>query len=307
MNLIKTKDLYQQACQQSNDLHAISDDERVILQNHLIKMYKEIESVCIKHNLTVMLAYGSVLGAIRHGGFIPWDDDMDLFMPRKDYELFIHRYSCELPGNLKVYAPNTKNKAISRFAKVVDTETKFLEAEADDMDEPSQGVFVDIFPLDSINNNSVQNKLKRYILMILMYIGSSVRQYNLNFCRYKKLMSTSMPAKINYWLRHALGFCFSFWNFHKWYNIIDNYCRCDLNTGYVADLLGTYEWKPIPNDVFLPPQKGVFENMSVFLSNDPKKHLKIRYGNWHELPPESDRWQHYVNLLKINQWEGTSD
>ena len=181
INIIKTRDLYQKACQNKYDLHVLTDEERQKLQRHLLWMYKEIEVVCLKNNLTVMLAYGSVLGAIRHAGFIPWDDDMDLFMPRKDYDLFINHYSSDLPEYLQVYAPNSKNKALTRFAKVVDTRTKFIEADEDDNDDHSQGIFVDIFPLDSLNpSEKIKNTIKRLLSMIFMYVGASVRQYELN-------------------------------------------------------------------------------------------------------------------------------
>ena len=120
MNIIRTKDLLQEACYASDDVHLMTDEERTRLQQHLLGMYKEIEAVCVKNDLTVMLAYGSVLGAVRHGGFIPWDDDLDLFMPRRDYELLINEYADELPAHLKVYAPNCKNGTFGRFAKVID-------------------------------------------------------------------------------------------------------------------------------------------------------------------------------------------
>ena len=119
----------------------MTDEERTRLQQHLLEMYKEIEAVCVKHDLTVMLAYGSVLGAIRHGGFIPWDDDMDLFMPRRDYELLINDYADDLPEHLKVYAPNCKNGTYGRFAKVIDTKTKFIPAGVEDTGSPKQGIF----------------------------------------------------------------------------------------------------------------------------------------------------------------------
>ena len=123
--MLSTKDLYMKACMQSEELHAMTDEERSRLQEHLRKMYLEIEKVCDRHNLCMCTGYGTVLGAIRHKGFIPWDDDMDLLMPREDYDKLINLYADELPENLKIYAPNSKQKAIYRFAKVVDTNTRF--------------------------------------------------------------------------------------------------------------------------------------------------------------------------------------
>lgn len=300
MNIIRTKDLLQEACYASDNVHQITDEERSQLQQHLLGMYKEIEAVCVKHNLTVMLAYGSVLGAIRHGGFIPWDDDMDLFMPRRDYELFINEYADDLPDHLKMFAPNSKNGTIGRFAKVIDTKTRFISAGAMDSGSPKQGIFVDIFPLDSVTLNQLRNKLCRFVGMGLMYIGSSVGQYETNSPSYRRLMMHSNSTKINYWLRHSLGFLFSFMGYQKWMNLVDHFCSNDNQTGYVSDLLGDYTWCPIPLNEFCPPTTGQFEGCTVFLPNQPIKHLERYYGNWQWIPPEEDRWQHFIQEIRFD-------
>ena len=292
--------MFQEACYGSADVHQMTDDERSRLQHHLLEMYKEIEAVCVKHDLTVMLAYGSVLGAIRHGGFIPWDDDMDLFMPRRDYELFIKDYAEELPDHLKVYAPNCKNGTFGRFAKVIDTNTKFIPAGVADTNSPKQGIFVDIFPLDSIPNNKLRNKLNRYIGMALMYIGSSVSQYENKSLLYKKLMMHSTGTKINYWLRQTLGFLGSFMSYQRWMNVVDSFCANDKQTGYVSDLLGDYTWTPIPLNEFCPTSTGEFEGTTVFLPHYPVKHLERYYGDWKRIPPEEDRWQHFIREIRFD-------
>ena len=103
MKLFNTRALYWEACRNSKDLHAMTDDERRNLQAHLRHIYLDIEKVCKKHNLQMMVAYGTVLGALRHKGFIPWDDDIDLFMPRKDYDLLVNKYAEELPAKYKIF------------------------------------------------------------------------------------------------------------------------------------------------------------------------------------------------------------
>jgi len=299
MSLIRTKDLYQEACRNSSDIHMMTEDERKALQNHLLKIYKEIETVCKKHNLIVMLAYGSVLGAIRHGGFIPWDDDMDLFMPRKDYELLINCFADELPPCLRIYAPNSNNKPIARFAKVVDVKTKFIEAYADDLNDDSQGVFIDIFPLDSLSDNVWRNRFNRYISMMMMYIGSSVGFYEQKSRNYRQLMDYSLSTRFNYWFRYCLGWIFSFMSFHGWMNLIDSFCRNDSSTSYLADLIGGYKWQPIPKEEFLPVVQGTFEGLSVFLPFDSHKHLERTYNDWKKIPKEEDRCQHYIRDFRI--------
>lgn len=299
MNIIRTKDLLQEACYASDDVHLMTDEERTRLQQHLLGMYKEIEAICVKHDLTVMLAYGSVLGAIRHGGFIPWDDDLDLFMPRRDYELLINEYADELPGHLKVYAPNCKNGTFGRFAKVIDTKTKFIPAGVRDTGSPKQGIFVDIFPLDSIKKRPIRNKISRFIGMSLMYIGESVGRYRSDNTLFKKLMMHSTAARINFGMRQTIGFLFSFLSPRKWMDLVDSFCANENQTGYVSDLLGDYTWSPIPINEFFPPTRGEFEGQKVFLPHQPIKHLERYYGNWQQIPPEEDRWLHFIRYIKF--------
>lgn len=104
----------------------MTDEERSRLQEHLRKMYLEIEKVCDRHSLRMCTGYGTVLGAIRHKGFIPWDDDMDLLMPREDYDKLINLYADELPDNLKIFAQ--KNHSIDTVRKSLhDDFTKLLK------------------------------------------------------------------------------------------------------------------------------------------------------------------------------------
>lgn len=297
MNFFRTKGLYLEACRHADGVHEMTDDERKRLQEHLLKMYKEIESVCERHELTIMLAYGSVLGAIRHGGFIPWDDDLDVLMPRKDYELLINKYADELPDYLKVYAPNSGGKTIGRFAKVIDVRTKLIAATSEDRNDPSQGIFVDIFPIESLSNSALKNKVKRYVSMGLMYIGTSVGQYRSHNKRYKKLMSVSLASKVNYWLRNTIGFFFSFLNYQQWMNLTDWYCRGDKDTEFMSDIVGFSRWKPLPKDVYVPASIGEFEGVKVYLPHDPVAHLEATYGNWQRIPPPEERWQHFIRYI----------
>mgnify|MGYP000934529859 FL=1 len=71
-------------------------------------MYSDILRVCEKYNIRVMLGGGSALGAVRHGGFIPWDDDLDLIMPREDYNKFISVFDKELSDLYEITSPNSK-------------------------------------------------------------------------------------------------------------------------------------------------------------------------------------------------------
>ena len=83
------KQLLNEWSHETNFLHEVSEEERIQLHKAILDMYIDIRTLCETHNLSVMLAGGSCLGAVRHKGFIPWDDDLDLMMPRADYNKLI--------------------------------------------------------------------------------------------------------------------------------------------------------------------------------------------------------------------------
>lgn len=113
-----------------------------------LEILEKIDAFCKKHDIKYFLAYGTLLGAIRHKGFIPWDDDIDIQMPREDYERFIKLFKDENKyKNLKVVSPYDK---ISKhtYVKVIDTRTIKIEERVLYAENESLGIDIDIFPID---------------------------------------------------------------------------------------------------------------------------------------------------------------
>ena len=121
-----------------------------------LDILKDVADFCDKHNIVYYLACGTLLGAVRHHGFIPWDDDIDIMMPRPDYKIFLNEYD----GKYKVLKPEEGRYF---YAKVYDDNTIVYEEGMDYKKYDPIGIDLDIFPLDGIENDDriVEKIMKR--------------------------------------------------------------------------------------------------------------------------------------------------
>lgn len=108
-----------------------------------------IDSFCKKNNISYFINYGTLLGAVRHKGFIPWDDDIDISMDREHYNMFIEKFNQD-SSKYKILSLDTDKTYFNNFIKVVDTTTKIVDNR--NYKTFSCGVFVDIFPMDKFND-----------------------------------------------------------------------------------------------------------------------------------------------------------
>ena len=111
-----------------------------------------IDSFCKEHGINYCINYGTLIGAIRHKGFIPWDDDIDLSMTRENYEKFIQLFS-EKQSRYKLLSLETDDQYFNNFIKIVDPTTKIIDTR--NTKTYDSGVFIDIFPMDTFNDSKV--------------------------------------------------------------------------------------------------------------------------------------------------------
>ena len=111
-----------------------------------------IDTLCKKHNINYIINYGTLIGAVRHQGFIPWDDDIDLSMPREDYQRFINIFQKE-KSKYKLLSLETDKNYFNNFIKITDSTTKIVDTRNTKTYE--SGVFIDIFPMDRFDDPKV--------------------------------------------------------------------------------------------------------------------------------------------------------
>lgn len=130
----------------------MSEELTKAVQTKELEILKEVEKACEQLGIHYMIAYGSLIGAMRHKGFIPWDDDMDIWMTRDDYDLFLAKGQAYLPENLFIQHITTEKQNDNLFIKVRDTNTLFLETKNDNA-SINRGIFIDVFPLERISGD----------------------------------------------------------------------------------------------------------------------------------------------------------
>lgn len=290
------------------DIDYLFSDERIkntdkdlLRQAQLIDLrtLRIIDYICNKNNINYWLDSGTLLGAVRHGGFIPWDDDIDIAMTREDYEKFIRIAEDELPGSLFMQNFETTPYASNTWTQIKDRKSIIvLEKDA----EYHQGIYIDVFPMDCYS----VNKFKRFFseqLLDYLYVYS----YAVN-APLKKPLASGLNFKNNLIkiLLKIIFFPFLIFNKKVIYNINIKTREKRINRlkknprviyGYGADVLN---YNQIYKEEYIFPLKKIsFEGYEFNAPNDYDAYLTVLYGNYMQLPPESRRVYHNKSIRTI--------
>lgn len=286
-----------------DDVHEITDDELKRLQMCMLECYKEINAVCEKHDLEIFLQGGSLLGAVRHRGFIPWDDDMDFGMSRKDYNKFIQIFDEELSDRYIMSAPNSRHHAYNRFIQLFRKDTVLVDNYADENSRKPKCVYLDIFPIDFAPNNRFIRLIKGMYCNALMAVAGCVDMCSSKNTVIKKVMTRTGKGKIIYWFRVCVGKLFSFRDSGYWFNKVDNAVSCRKITGYATSATGRkhYLGEVVPSEVFFPVKYAKFEDLKIRVPNKHEVYLRNLYGDFMKIPPENKRERHFVKEINVDR------
>ena len=240
-----------------------------------------IDKTCKESNLRYFLCGGTLLGAVRHHGFIPWDDDIDIFMPRPDYERLI-----ELIKDSERYKllENTDKDYYYNFGKLVDKHTAMIERGNESIN--GMGVYIDIFPLDGMPNNEGErakhfeklDKIRRRITSFS--VGKPHFRKNLgillvNWFYYITNKTTSIQVEQKKYIELAKQYSYD-------------------SSEFVYATGGAYKKKDIfPRAWLSAGTELTFESVKFQVPTEYDKYLKQLYGNYMELPPVEKRVSHH--------------
>lgn len=283
----------------SEKLYEITQNELRRMQEILLMIYRDVSRVCRENGLTLFLGGGSALGAVRHKGFIPWDDDMDLMMMREDYEKFKAIFDEHLSEKYVLQVPGAKGKKPTNlFMKVVLKGTTCLELVQ--QNAPGEhGLWVDIFPIEYAPKNKLIRRIKGFFTDALAY--ACVSNYLLTFdsSQMRAYVKGSKGARINRLIRLIIGDMMSFLPYETWYNFFDRVSRGRRETGYITIPTGIrhYMGELHKKDAFLPAKEILFEGEKALVPGNYHEYLSQLYGDYMTPPPEDKRERHlYVEL-----------
>lgn len=294
------KDLLNEWSQKTHHLHEITDEERQKLQSILLDMFKDIDQLCQENELTVMLGGGSCLGAIRHKGFIPWDDDLDLMMGRSDYDKLIELLNKGALSDKYVYRyPDGKMTTRCAFLQIYKIGTIATCFGEDSIDIP-RGVYIDIFPIEGVPNNRCLRKLKGWSSNILRLIANCVDESKIGYSEKQayKDCPELYSLKKN---RILLGKIFSFIGSTRLRYWMDRLVADDNLTGLtcVPTSRKLYGGEIQPASYKFPATKVPFEGYMAKVPLNYDLYLTDMYGDYMQIPPVEKRERHFYMELKL--------
>lgn len=256
------------------------------IQTVELEILDYVAQVCEEHHLTYFLSYGTLIGAIRHQGFIPWDDDIDIAMPREDYNCLLDilrqekgksKYACFTPQDEGYYY---------LFAKVVDTTTTIVEEKA--LTPFPMGVWIDIFPLDGLKRN---DNCQYY--QLLLYNRACAAAVNLKFPR--KTSKWLQPLEYTFWkLCRLIGYAPFL---KRALTLSEKYKYVDCEEVGFAYSYPAYN-KYMKKEWFEETVMVEFEGRKFRAPARYHDYLTTQYGDYMQLPPENKRITHHITVYR---------
>lgn len=262
------------------------NEKQVKLRRIQLEILDVFHCVCQGNHLRYSLAYGTLLGAVRHSGFIPWDDDIDVLMPREDYNRLLAIWDSAAPENFILQTPLSAQDITNTFAKIRKDHTTFIQTEMEKGSSYHKGIFIDIFPLDRLAPAGISRawQTSLCLLAILYNRGhTSVSGRIVRLCEH--ILLTIIPRKyhrrIELWaVQHATR-----WNRYSALEWFGFQTVSDMKHHYSPDLFSRLSSLP-------------FEGKQYSVFHDYEAVLRDEFGDYMQLPPVEERvWKHHPIVI----------
>ena len=260
------------------------------LQKESLKILKDVHQFCISNDIMYSVAYGTLIGTIRHKGFIPWDDDIDIIMPRPDYERFCRTYKS---NRYKFKCHETDSKHLLAFGRVYDGQNTYIDTVIPWCNSDI-GVWIDVFPIDNVSDDEKEFRKKHKVIQ-KKWRKSVTARAALGQFRLDRSFIFNFKLLIKKILYHngslASGLIES---------VINNKASLPFGqTKHWSQLscLDGYEYHNI--ETFTSTQTFPFEDTEVMVMNGYDSVLKECFGDYMKMPPKEEQIGHSDGLTKF--------
>ena len=239
----------------------------------LVELLKYVTDICDKHNIKYSLIGGSLIGAIRHKGIIPWDDDIDIILMPGEYEKLMKVLS-ETDHYYVLFNPEENKEYYYPFAKLVDTRTILKEKGIKNIS--NYGVYLDIFKYHYVSNNAFIRKIhyKRLFFIQTLFARAMLNPQDITNLKTKLIVTFANIMGVNYFKKRHIKLC-----------------QSNKKTNYLLSNWPAYGYqKEIQTASSMTKYKKVpFEDIKAMISHNYDDILKTTFGNYMELPPVDKR------------------
>lgn len=252
----------------TNELHEI-----------LLNLGKEFHKICTKNDIPYYMLGGTMLGAIRHKGFIPWDDDMDFGVPRKYYEKCIATLRDQLPTQYKLQTIDNSDSLLIDIIKISDERTIINEMYKENVQQEI-GINIDIFPIDSMKTIGMKNHIIAFLVRLQNYIFLSHKSRPF----VKKTIALFLKSIFFFLKKRSI------------INLI-NYHLLDYEGEYMTNIYGAWGIKEtVKHEIMGHPTLYQFEDTQFYGVENYSSYLSSLYNDYMQLPPETKRHLHLKNV-----------
>ena len=258
------------------------------VQHVELEILNEVDRICRKNDLKYSLAYGTLIGAVRHKGFIPWDDDIDIVMPRKDYERLRTIWKNE--STHEYYLQDYKEDLYypKNFMKIRRNNTAFIESDKEFHAKYHTGIFIDIFPMDRLAPNGIQRKEQFAALALNLLYSRGYKSGRKGIYSVIESILLLMPRSSYLALREKTEAACC-----KWDHLEDAPL---LVAATIEDCKKYFDSDLFDNLIEIP-----FEETNFMCTSKYDSFLRSYYGNYMELPPEEERvCKHHPKFISLD-------